>query len=54
MSDVKDIEMGEDAVTNPSTDDDAPEEEESDKGLIRVVCFRPPPLPSPHQTKPVF
>ena len=43
MSDVKDIEMGEDAVTNPSTDGEAPEVEEPEKGLIRVVCYHLPP-----------
>lgn len=39
MSDAKDIEMGEDAVTNPSTDNETTEEEELEKGLIRVVCL---------------
>lgn len=40
MSDPKDIEMGDDAATNPSVEKDAPDEDEdeSGKGLIRVVC----------------
>jgi len=38
MSDVKNIEMGEDAVTNPSTDSEALEVKEPETGLIRVVC----------------
>lgn len=46
MSGVKDIEMGEDAVTNASIDSETPEDEETEKGLIRVVCLlhSPPPL----------
>jgi hypothetical protein len=39
MSDVKDIEVGEDAVTNTSTDSEVLEVEEPEKGLIRVVCY---------------
>jgi hypothetical protein len=39
MSDIKDIEMGEDAVTNPDNAVEEEEEDESEKGLIRVVCF---------------
>jgi hypothetical protein len=39
MSDIKDIEMGEDAVTNPENAVEEEEEDESEKGLIRVVCF---------------
>ncbi|KAE9982651.1 hypothetical protein BLS_005574 [Venturia inaequalis] len=39
MSDPKDIEMGDDAATNPSVEKDAPDEDEdeSGKGLIRVL-----------------
>ena len=42
MSEIKDIERGEDAVTNTSADGDAQEEEELEKGLIRVVCSHLP------------
>ncbi|QDS69838.1 hypothetical protein FKW77_000152 [Venturia effusa] len=37
MSERKDIEMGDDAVANPSPESDVPEEEEPERGLIRVL-----------------
>lgn len=47
MSDPKDIEMGDDAATNLSIENEAPEEDEPEKGLIRVVCSGYPVTTSP-------
>lgn len=47
MSDSKDIEMADDVVTNPSAESEAGEEDEPEKGLIRVVCSYHPATTSP-------